>query len=437
MRKLMTIVIAILVALVVIAGGIGGYLWYDTRQQVDRLVTMAKPFAEISYSGVAISPAGSVGVNRLRIMPRFVNDAIVIGAIRLNAPNILALLNIRRQLEQGQFPEALSISFRQLELPLYGGILNTKPVSPQAVSPLDNLDALGCGPVVHFGGAEWQEMGYEKFISDSELGYRLDEAHNRLDILLDSSTQGWATLNLDIGMALNAAPKSLVELAGALTPKLAKLDLVLRDDGFIARRNNYCAAKAGKPIEVYLADHVRLVTERLRANGIHPGPGLIDAYQRFLAEGGQFVLTATPPAPISLAELQQYDPQDVIKLLGLSLKVNDKAVSDLTISWDAAKLAQILGRSSAEPAEPEAEARPTPVAPPVVVPQKSYHPIATDQLSQYVGKIAKLKTTTGAQYKGQLESVAEGMVKITIRQNGGSVTLSLRSNEITTAQVLW
>ena len=188
MRKLMTIVIAILVALVVIAGGIGGYLWYDTRQQVDRLVTMAKPFAEISYSGVAISPAGSVGVNRLRIMPRFVNDAIVIGAIRLNAPNILALLNIRRQLEQGQFPEALSISFRQLELPLYGGILNTKPVSPQAVSPLDNLDALGCGPVVHFGGAEWQEMGYEKFISDSELGYRLDEAHNRLDILLDSST---------------------------------------------------------------------------------------------------------------------------------------------------------------------------------------------------------------------------------------------------------
>ena len=31
----------------------------------------------------------------------------------------------------------------------------------------------------------------------------------------------------------------------------------------------------------------------------------------------------------------------------------------------------------------------------------------------------------------------EGMVKITIRQNGGSVTLSLRSNEITTAQVLW
>lgn len=437
MRKLMTVVIAILVALVVIAGGVGGYLWYDTKQQVDRLVAMAKPFAEISYGGVAISPAGSVGVDRLRIMPHFVNDAIVVGAIRLNAPNILALLNIRRQLEQGQFPEALSISFRQFELPLYGGILSAKPVSPRTVSPLDNLDALGCGPVVHFGGAEWQEMGYEKFISDSEMGYHLDEAHNRLDILVDDSTQGWATINLDVGIALNAVPRSLVELAGALTPKLAKLDFVLRDDGFIARRNNYCAAKAGKPIDAYLADHVRLVAERLRASGINLGPGLIEAYHRFLAEGGQLVLTATPPAPISLAELQQYDPQDVIKLLGLSLKVNDKAVSDLTVSWDAAKLTQILGQP-AEPTEPEAETPPAPVAPqPVVVPQKSYHPIATDQLGQYVGKIAKLKTTTGAQYKGQLEGVAEGMIKITIRQSGGSVTLSLRSNEITAAQVLW
>lgn len=437
MRKLMTVVIAILVALVVVAGGVGGYLWYDTQQQVERLVTMAKPFAEVSYDSVIISPAGSVGVSRLRIMPHFINDAIAIGAIRLNAPNILALLNIRRQLEQGQIPQALSIAFNQVELPLYGGMLSAKPVAPQSASPLDNLDALGCGPVTYFGGAEWQEMGYEKFVTDSELGYRLDDAHSRLDFQIDSSTQGWATLNLDIGMALNTVPQSLMELAGALTPKLAKLDVVLRDDGFIARRNNYCATKAGKPIDAYLAEHVRLVAERLRANGINLGPGLIEAYHRFLSEGGQIVLTATPPAPINPAELQQYESKDIPKLLGLSLKVNDKAVGDLTVSWDAAKVAQALGRPS-EPAEPEEEAPPAPtVVKPVSVPEKAYHPIATSQLGQYVGKIAKLKTTTGAQYKGQLESIAEGMVKITIRQNGGSVTLSLRSSEITAAQVLW
>lgn len=84
---------------------------------------MAKPFAEISYGSVAISPSGSVGVRRLRVMPKFVNDSIMIGAIQLNFPNFLALLHARWQLSQNQLPEALSLSFQDVELSLSGGIL--------------------------------------------------------------------------------------------------------------------------------------------------------------------------------------------------------------------------------------------------------------------------------------------------------------------------
>lgn len=54
MRKLTTIVVAILVVLTLAAGGIGGYLWYNTKQQVDQLVAMVRPFATISYGGVTI-----------------------------------------------------------------------------------------------------------------------------------------------------------------------------------------------------------------------------------------------------------------------------------------------------------------------------------------------------------------------------------------------
>jgi hypothetical protein len=94
MHKLKTVGVAFLVALVLIAGGIWGYLWYSTKQQVDQIAAMAKPFADISYGGIEVSPAGSIGVNRLRILLNVVNDSIAIGSIRLNAPNILALLNI-------------------------------------------------------------------------------------------------------------------------------------------------------------------------------------------------------------------------------------------------------------------------------------------------------------------------------------------------------
>lgn len=303
MRKLLNIAIVILIVAILLGAGAGGYLWYSTKQEVDRIATMAKPFADISYGGIDVSPTGSVGVNRLRIRPNLVNDSISIGAIRLNTPNFLALLDVRWQLSQNQLPKSLALSFQDFELSLSGGILGGDPAGrAQANSPFDHLDALGCGPITAFGVAEWREMGYDRFVGNMEIGYRVDSKNNVLELRMDSNMRDWATLNLEIDLALAKPPESLAELALSLTPKLAKLNFVLRDDGFNQRRNVYCAAKAGKPVPEYLADHVQRVAERLRASGVVLGPGLIAAYQRYLIEGGALAITAMPPAPIDPAE---------------------------------------------------------------------------------------------------------------------------------------
>jgi hypothetical protein len=259
-----------------------------------------------------------------------------------------------------------------------------------------------------------------------------------MNVRVNSNTRDWATLNLDIGFALTTPPTSVMELAQSLTPKLASLNAVLQDDGYNTRRNNYCAAKAGKPINEYIADHVRLVVERLRANGINPGPGLIAAYQRYLTEGEPITITTHPPAPIDPTELQFYKAEDVIKLAGLTVKINDQAVSDLSLEWDAALVAKALG-IGAQRASQEGEPEETvaPAAPKPVVIQRSFHPIAVSDLGQHVGKIAKLQIRTGASYRGKLETIAEGVIRITIRKAGGTATLSLRSEEITEAQVLY
>ena len=436
MRKLMTILATILAVLVLMAGCVWGYLWYSTQQQVEQLVTAAKPFAEISYDGVSVSPAGSIGVKQIKIIPHFVNDVISAGAIQLNAPNILALLNARRQLSQGQLPEALSLSIRQLELPLHGSILGAKPPSPQEQMPFDDLGALGCGPVIHFSGNEWQEMGYNSFINNMDVGYQLDAAHSRIRVHINSNTQEWAGLQLDISFSLNTASTSMMELATSLTSKVASLNAILQDNGYNARRNKYCAAKAGKSINEYITDHVRLVVERLNANGINPGPGLIAAYQHYLTEGQQLTITANPPAPINPAELQYYKAEDVIKLAGLIVKVNDQAVTDLSIDWNATQVARALGvgiQQTPQAEEPETTAA---AAPKPVITGASFHPTPINELSQHVGKVAKLQTATGASYRGQLGPITKDIVKITIRKSGGTATLSLRSADITEAQVL-
>ncbi len=435
MRKLVNIAIIILIVVLLLGGGIAGYLWYGAKQQMDQIVTIAKPFAEISYGGIAVSPTGSLGVNQLRIAPGFANDSITIGAIRLDAPNLLALLHTRWQLSRGQLPEALSLSFQDVELPL-GGVLSANSIPSANSGPLDHLEALGCGPINAFGAAAWQEMGYDRSISHLEIGYRVDSKTNVLTLRLDSATRNWAALNLDVGLALTQAPESLMALATA-TPRLAKFSLVLRDDGFNQRRNQYCATKAGKPIPEYLADHVRLVVERLRASGIFPGPGLIAAYQRYLSENGVLMIAAAPPMPINPAELHEYTPADVIKLLGLTLKANETAVTDLTVDWDAAKVAKALGVEPEVRPEPEPATSPAPVLQTPVMVQKTYHPIPVSELSQHIGKIVKLRTTTGAQYRGQLDAFGEGLLRVTVRKSGGSVTLSLRASEITAAEVFY
>jgi hypothetical protein len=436
MRKLVNIASILLIVAVLLGGGVAGYLWYGAKQQVDQIVTMAKPFAEISYGGIAVSPTGSVGVNRLRIAPISANDSITIGAIRLNAPNILALLRTRWQLSRGQLPEALSLSFQDVELPL-DGIPGASSVQAVKSGPLDHLEALGCGPIDAFGAVEWREMGYDRLTGNLEIGYRVDPKSNVLALRMDSASRNWATLNLDVGLALTQPPESLMELATSFTPKLARLNLVLRDDGFNQRRNQYCAAKAGKPIPEYLADHVRLVVERLRANGIAPGPGLIAAYQRYLTEGGALTIAAKPPIPINPAELNEYTPADAVILLGLTLKANETAVTDLTVDWDAAKLAKALGIEPEPEPEPEPEVSPAPVLQTPVAIQKTYHPTPVGELSRHVGKVVKLRTSTGKQYRGQLDAFAEGFVRVTVRQSGGSATFSLRANEITAAEVYY
>jgi len=88
-----------------------------------------------------------------------------------------------------------------------------------------------------------------------------------------------------------------------------------------------------------------------------------------------------------------------------------------------------------EPAAVETLAPTAPEAPVIV--QKSFHPIPVSELGQHIGKIAKLKTNTGVNYRGQVEATVEGIIRITLRKAGGSATLSLRASEIASAEVLY
>lgn len=47
----------------------------------------------------------------------------------------------------------------------------------------------------------------------------------------------------------------------------------------------------------------------------------MEPYERFLAGGSRFVLTAKPSKPIALTQIDLYKPEDVPALLNLSAEV--------------------------------------------------------------------------------------------------------------------
>ena len=436
MRKLMIAAATLLVVVLLAVAGAAGYLWYQTRQQADYLVQLAKPFAEISYAGVSLAPQGSIGIDGLRIMPHALNDTLSIGSLRLSAPNLIDLLLLDWRLRHGQLPEALALSAEQIDLPLDGGFLNA-PVTPETDSPFDHLDALGCGSLTRFGGTEWRSMGYSQLLSDLRIGYRYAPRDHRLELQVDSYTGDWTTVNLDIGITTPAEPLNPATLL-SFQPRLTHLRLVLRDAGFNARRNTYCAAKAGKSVEAYLDDHVRRLAERLRTLGIDPGPGLLDAYRRFLGTSeGELTVLARPPAPLDVTDLAGYTPEDVLKLLGLSVAVGSTPVSDLSLKWDAARLARLLNPEPPPVPKVETESPLSPLAPSTITVQREFHPLPVAELARHSGRIVRLQTSNGTRYTGQIGAInSEGMLQITVRKSGGSATLSLRLSDINRAEIL-
>ncbi len=434
MRTLARIISILLSITLLIAAGALGYLWYKTGQRADQLVLLAKPFADISYDGVDVSPFGSVGINRVQIRPYTNRDTITIGSVRLNASNLLELMMLELRLSQNKPPEALSLSLQQINLPMNGEILNPPPETIQRHSPLDALDALGCGSITRFNGVEFLEMGYKEITSNITIGYRSNPDRQQLNLQIDSNTRNWMAIHL--GVDLKVPNLSVLPLSpDALQPEITGLDISLYDDGFNQHRNNYCAAKSGEPVDTYVTHHVQLLAQRLSTAGIKLGVGILNAYRHFLlADSSQMTLTAQPDTPIDLSTLVGYSSTDIIKLLNLKLSVNQKPVDDLSFSLDTQRFAHLFAPEKPKP-QPEEEI--VEHRPKVVVIKKTFHPTPTRELSKHIGKIAKIQTSTGAKYTGTLGEITDEKINIMIRKPSGQLTLSLRLANITSAQVLY
>jgi len=161
--------------------------------------------------------------------------------------------------------------------------------------------------------------------------------------------------------------------------------------------------------------------------GFVPGSGIRSALVSYFLHPGEVQLNANPPWAVGLDTLQRYKPQDWPGRLNLSVSLDQEKISDLSFTIASAGAHDRTGKgvtSSSEPAPGSRRARlPDRRRGEEIMRNGDYYlPVDTEQLPDLLGRDIWVLTSTGLEREGRLVKVKDGIVWLTLRMRGGSMT---------------
>ena len=425
MRKLL--LLAILVGLAAF-GGVHGYLWYKVKSSADDFVRSAGAFAEVSYGGIHTSLGGEVGLKKLLIRPHGLDDEVRIEAITLQAADLRALLGAGRELEAGKLPERMSLSLQGLQISMTGAIaeLLDSAASDQPRSAFTALE--GCGDR-SIGPNELVQMGYTRLVSDSRLSYR-KLSDRRLVLNLIGDTRELATVELELAIEVDGGLDGDVRRLLGGEPKLNRLQARYSDHGYNRALGAFCAERLKITPEQFVERQTEAVHGVLAVFGLSADEALTAALPQLFSADSEARLVLAPNQPLAVAELQFYQPAQIVRLLQPELTINRTPV-------ELASLAVSSPQQRQPAAASKAAAATVATAPAAATAQpRGYRAVEVTELADHVGWPVRMKLRSGRELEGTLESTAKQAAVIRRRFASGSMSQPVAFADILEAAVL-
>jgi hypothetical protein len=421
MRK---VLLAILVLPLLVYGGIKAYLWYQVRQELNRVVDLAAPFATIEYGGIFSSLQGRVGVREISIEPHGAARRIALATMEFRAPNLWLLIQGERQLERGSVPERLGVSLRGFTLPVDDSLLRNVDQLARTQGNINSAERTTCGGVERVGARELRAMGYDELTFDVDVGYDLFPSKHALTVRCDFTGEDMFAMSLDASFSLGTSSAELVN-ASQINPQISGLTLIYRDDSYTQRKNRFCAEKSGTSVRRYVnaeVEHTAKIAENL---GYRLSDGILSAYRSFRNAPGELLVTANPVEPIGAAALAGLTPDEVIARLNLAVQINQKPFSDLHIAVIEA------------PTALSDETSPVPKSEGERVLVHRYRETTRQELPQHIGRKIRILTSRGKEFDGKLVRIKDdGDLKVEKRTRGGSIVFEVPKSDIRQLYVL-
>ncbi len=421
-----------LFALVLIAIAYVGakiYLYYNVKDQVERGIAMAGPYAAVSYDGISSNLAGSVSVEGLEIRARDQVLPLRIDEVRLSGEGIGFLFDLADGIGGDRVPPSMRLELLRLELPDMNDMLSegmslgkasksplAEPADPCSLNGL--LQRIGLFRSDAYPLIVYVNTGYELDVSRRlgrfEFGYRVE------------GRESVEMLTLVSGM-----PQPGAMLAGAL-PVIEKISIAYRPGReYVSGMVSDCAKSSGLSMPLYVGGMLAQPDERIISEmGFVPGPGLRRALERILLQPEAVLVELGPIEDMSVFMTPELAPRRVMDLLNLRLSVNDEPVLDLSYQEASAV------RNTAAQADHSVGGGGSDQERQVLRPPMRFIETEVSDLGRHLGRDVRLYVLKHERpHLGALVQVGDGEVSVEKRVYSGRITVHVPLEGVIKAEV--
>lgn len=441
MSKVKILPVAIVLLAAALYGGFKGYIYYQVSSELDKLITMARPFADISYSGISSTLEGEVAIEGVRVQPQGTTDEMTIDLVSIKGDGPLFALRAVSGIKQGEPPEQLRMRALGLTMPLSGDV-SFNSAGFFGVGKKDGLQPLkDCALGSWADPEELQALGLDALVMDADMGYEYRQADGYLHVDFESNIRDIETTTMNV--ELSGMPSPGAVMVGAAMPRVKDFTIGYElDPAFATRSLEHCADSRGLPKPVFIDSLFEGEQPPIaQILGIAPGPGIAQALKKFLMQPEQITISVRPPADLDMATLMLYEPQDVAMLLNTKLMVNGEKVDDLSfkvvapVMQEGGFLSKLPGMEEAAAKAAEKKAEQQKKSKSKI--QFRYLDTAVKELANYVGRDVRLYTKTSEVVReGELVAVQDNEATVQQRVHHGKMSVHVPLADIDRAEVL-
>lgn len=275
-------------AVVLLAGILKLLVWYSVGQDLPRVLARLAPYAQLKYANLSTNLNGDVTLTNVDIQPAAEPRSYRADSLTFSGPNLFWLIK-HSLLHEDRLPDSFTLSADNLKFPAASPWLHQPWLDLRTFVPFPNL---GCDGAT-LGPSDYRRMGLHANSNHAVVNFSYDDVAHKLDLGLTLQVPRFSETSADIEFS-HFDPLRLSSPTLAETLRLDQVSVDYADLGYMKRRVQYCADRAGISAAQFVDKHVNAALALLQQHGIQPSDALTQLYRRLVQQGGSISALSLP-----------------------------------------------------------------------------------------------------------------------------------------------